>query len=72
VDFADDAQRAEGLFLAEAIDAARRCLDGVQVYRDGRVVCADCGEPIPPMRLQYLPGATRCRDCQMEREGERA
>lgn len=26
--------------------------------------CIDCGEPIPPARLQINPAAARCADCQ--------
>jgi len=28
--------------------------------------CLDCGERIPPLRLQALPFAERCRDCQQQ------
>jgi len=31
-------------------------------------LCADCGEPISETRLQALPFATACRDCQAVRE----
>lgn len=30
--------------------------------------CADCDEPIPPGRLEVMPFAVRCRDCQSEAE----
>lgn len=30
--------------------------------------CADCGKPIPKARLQVLPFARCCIDCQMARE----
>lgn len=33
--------------------------------------CESCGEPIPDIRRQAVPGCTRCVDCQQhaEREG---
>lgn len=31
-------------------------------------VCGDCGRPIPVARLQALPYATLCIDCQREEE----
>ena len=30
--------------------------------------CADCGLPIPVCRLEAMPGAIRCRPCQIESE----
>jgi len=27
-------------------------------------VCEECGGPIGPERLEVLPSATRCKDCQ--------
>lgn len=30
--------------------------------------CVDCGEPIPFERLQALPSAARCIDCETRRE----
>lgn len=27
-------------------------------------VCLDCGDPIQPRRLEAVPWASRCRDCQ--------
>ena len=65
--------------LSVAIDTAtadfadaRRDLDEYQAGRaalsrlDAGVygVCADCGEPIPPARLQAQPFAIRCVACQ--------
>jgi len=29
-----------------------------------RGICEDCGEPIEPERLEFLPDATRCVSCQ--------
>jgi DnaK suppressor protein len=30
----------------------------------GYGVCEDCGRPIPPERLDFLPESTRCVSCQ--------
>ena len=70
-DEADLGQAAEALFLARARPAARAVQAGPGVQaRDstGRVLCLDCGEPVPPARLAALPQALRCRDCQTEWE----
>ena len=46
-----------------AIDAA------LERIRDGLYgVCDDCDKPIPVVRLQALPYATRCLKCQREEE----
>lgn len=64
-DIGDDAQAAEALFREAALTAAARPAPaGGQVVEDGRVVCVECGEPIPAARLAAVPGATRCRGCQ--------
>jgi phage/conjugal plasmid C-4 type zinc finger TraR family protein len=34
----------------------------------GREHCLDCGEPIPLARLQRVPSATRCTQCQEHHE----
>jgi len=68
-DFGDDAQAAETLFREGAIAAALPAPAGSQVIEDGRLVCAECGEPIPAQRLKAVPGATRCRACQAGFEG---
>lgn len=69
-DFGDEGQAAEALFREGAIAAALPVAPaGNQVVEDGRVVCAECGEPIPAARLEAVPGATRCRACQADFEG---
>jgi len=35
---------------------------------DGRIICTDCGEPIPAARLEASPHALRCIGCQTEME----
>ncbi|MHC1792027.1 TraR/DksA C4-type zinc finger protein [Solidesulfovibrio sp.] len=69
-DFGDEGQVAETLYREGAIAAALPAAPaGIQVVEDGRVVCAECGEPIPAARLGAMPGATRCRACQEDFEG---
>ncbi len=48
-----------GLAVADASDEAQW---------PGPVPCAACGKPIPPERLEAVPGARLCAACQ--REGE--
>jgi DnaK suppressor protein len=52
--------------LAERSRAVMLARDRV---RDGTYgICGDCGRPIPPRRLQVLPTATLCVQCQERRE----
>lgn len=70
IDFGDEGQAAETLYREGAIAAALPAApDGHQMMENGRVVCAECGEPIPAARLAAVPGATRCRACQTDFEG---
>ena len=49
---------------------------GTALYREGpewingEPCCRECGDPIPPKRLEALPGVGLCRSCQEERERE--
>lgn len=62
-DDADAAQRIEELQRRVALEAMRRA---IAVGRNsGREDCEDCGDEIPEPRLQAVPGATRCTDCQI-------
>lgn len=58
--------------LADGDVEALRRIDEKLLGLDGRPygVCADCGAPIGAARLRAVPFATRCRDCQAERESE--
>jgi DnaK suppressor protein len=49
--------------LAEIEAALKRIED------DTYGVCSNCGKPIPEERLEALPWATLCIDCQRGREG---
>ncbi len=49
--------------LLERVEAAIRAID------EGRYgICAACGRPIPEERLEALPYAERCVDCQRKEE----
>jgi len=52
--------------LESALDARRRLAEGTYG------LCADCGEPIAPARLEALPSATRCLRCQEASEARAA
>ena len=69
-DIADLAQMREEEIRAQAIEQARRLMDqdGGQRIKNGRIICTDCGTPIPAGRLRARPGATRCVECQAELE----
>ncbi|CAN5364725.1 hypothetical protein BH18ACT12_BH18ACT12_01670 [soil metagenome] len=61
-DLAYTLEENSGHVLAE-IDAALKRID------EGTYgVCSNCGKPIPEERLEALPWATLCIDCQRERE----
>jgi RNA polymerase-binding protein DksA len=51
-----------GHVLAEIDAALKRIEEGTYG------VCSNCGKPIPEARLEALPWATLCIDCQRERE----
>jgi DnaK suppressor protein len=69
---ADNFSRAVSAALLESAartvqsieDALRRLRTGIY----GR--CLDCASPIPAVRLQVLPFAERCRDCQEQCDSE--
>ena len=68
MDEADLAQRAEALFLAEALARVdQRAAEPQTICRDTEC-CLDCGEPIPTARRLAVPGCIRCRDCQAQME----
>jgi len=65
----DRAQEQEAQYLAACLANARAragCSEPQERDEQGRVVCADCGETIPPARLAKVPTATRCTKCQEE------
>mgnify|MGYP001627471956 CR=1 FL=1 len=54
----DRVQERVDLHLAHTIEAHR------PRPQPGRLLCEDCDEPIPVLRRQALPSATRCIHCQ--------
>lgn len=71
MDIFDQAQELERLERETALRRARSVLyqEGPE-WIDGQPCCRECGEPIPPKRLEALPGVGLCRYCQEERERE--
>jgi len=52
-----------------SVAAVRQRPREAQVFDDaGRVVCRGCDEPLDAARLDALPSATRCVDCQDRHE----
>lgn len=51
----DDRARAELAEVEAALDRLRRGRYGI---------CEDCGRPLPVDRLQSMPAARRCAECQ--------
>lgn len=53
------------------IEALRTNEAALQAWHQGGYgLCADCGDPIPFARLQALPSASRCVDCEAIREDQ--
>lgn len=66
-DLFDRAQEREEELRGDALaDLARRA-DG-QARLPFRTFCAVCDEPIPPRRIQAVPGVQTCIDCQKDLE----
>jgi RNA polymerase-binding transcription factor len=54
----------------ETLDHIAEALERLDVGRYG--FCLDCGAAIPARRLEAVPFATRCTDCEQDREAEGA
>jgi phage/conjugal plasmid C-4 type zinc finger TraR family protein len=66
-DVFDRAQEREEEMRSDALaELARRANGHARLPR--RTHCAVCEEPIPPKRLQALPGVQTCVDCQTDLE----
>lgn len=51
-------------------DEEQRILQARRALEEGTYgTCADCGGQIPPQRLDAVPEAVRCIDCQRRYEG---
>jgi len=69
MDIFDQAQELERLDRESALIRSRSAPDtGGPVWRDGVACCRECGDPIPPRRMEALPGVGLCLACQKERE----
>ena len=64
MDDADLASMREEIALNIGINKLRKQFSGSNVVRDTEVFCEDCGEQIPPKRIEALPNAIRCVACQ--------
>ena len=67
MDIIDKAQENDELFRRTALDdhfrRRRQGIKRAEPESDCRY-CRDCGEEIEPGRLEAVPGAVRCIDCQ--------
>jgi phage/conjugal plasmid C-4 type zinc finger TraR family protein len=62
--FLEQASELEQARRDEAVRQARERVQG-----SGQPDCEDCGEPIPRIRREAVPGAIRCIGCQKLFEG---
>ena len=69
MDLFDQATELERLERETALQRATRSVysEGPE-WIDGVPCCRECGDPIPPARLQAIPGVGLCRSCQEEME----
>ncbi|MBO9428442.1 TraR/DksA C4-type zinc finger protein [Sulfitobacter sp. R18_1] len=67
MDDADLAAIREQQNLSRAVRKIQTNVDASTVVK-GPVECEDCGEEIPPRRLEVHPGARRCIPCQTAAE----
>jgi len=70
----EDFVRGMDYALMEMESATLRRIDEAIVRLDGGTygLCSDCGDKISEARLEALPFALTCRDCQEQEEGEAA
>jgi phage/conjugal plasmid C-4 type zinc finger TraR family protein len=72
-DIADAAEQLIELQTDLALRHNRERRDATpQVSLGGCIVCCDCGDAIPPARLESLPHTARCVCCQQVYEQEQA
>ncbi|WP_027366947.1 TraR/DksA C4-type zinc finger protein [Desulfocurvibacter africanus] len=64
MDEADLSQRAEELFLAEALARRAGSESLGPVIIAGVPCCRECEQPIPSARLAAVPGVGLCVECQ--------
>ena len=73
MDIVDHAQELDQEFQQKALEAYRKRRNFVeppemQVIVDGIAYCLDCGLDIDSRRLQHMPNAVRCVECQGKKE----
>jgi len=60
--YEEELEETERIFLEEE---ERRIAEARHALADGSYgICRDCGQPIPAGRLEAVPEAVRCLDCQ--------
>jgi RNA polymerase-binding transcription factor DksA len=65
--YEEELEETERIFFEEE---ERRIAEARRALADGSYgVCRNCGRPIPEDRLQAVPEAVRCLDCQRHFEG---
>ena len=67
MDFCDRSQENENLHRSHALRRAKSAIGSPGMVSN--MVCIDCGEDIPRVRREAVPGCTRCVSCQQEAEG---
>ena len=60
----DRASRTSELMIAHSLDAHKNRPKEEPLIIDGVRCCVDCEEPIPVRRIELLPDAVRCVECQ--------
>jgi RNA polymerase-binding transcription factor DksA len=65
----EEIEQTEEIFIEEG---ERRIAEARRALADGTYgTCRDCGQEIPPARLEAVPEAVRCVGCQRRFEGRR-
>jgi RNA polymerase-binding transcription factor DksA len=63
----EEIEQTEEIFIEEG---ERRIAEARRALADGTYgTCRDCGQAIPPARLEAVPEAVRCVECQRRFEG---
>lgn len=63
----EEIEKTEEIFIEEG---KRRIAEARRALADGSYgTCKDCGRKIPPARLEAMPEAIRCVECQRRFEG---
>lgn len=68
-DFCDQGSEQAEYLLQVALERHHQCAAGGTAT--SAEFCDDCGEDIPPLRREKVPGCRTCVDCQSLREVRR-